>query len=74
MLGIYPGPIDTDMADGAPFEKESPESAAAHIVAGIENGDEEILTDQFAKDFGGLYARDPKAIERRIAEMVSQAA
>jgi NAD(P)-dependent dehydrogenase (short-subunit alcohol dehydrogenase family) len=74
VLGIYPGPIDTEMSQGVPFEKATAESAAAAIVAGIENGDEEILTDSFAEDMGGLHARDPKALERQIAEMASQPA
>lgn len=74
VLGIYPGPIDTDMAEEAPFEKESPESAANFIVEGIEAGEQEILTDEFARQMGGLYAQAPKQLENQVIEMVNQPA
>ncbi|MGZ3306593.1 MAG: SDR family NAD(P)-dependent oxidoreductase, partial [Asticcacaulis sp.] len=43
VLGIYPGPIDTDMARDLPFDKTSPEAAAQAIVAGIEAGETYIF-------------------------------
>ena len=73
VIGVYPGPVDTDMADGIPFEKASPESVAAEIVSGIERGDEEILPDVMAREMGGLYQSDPKALEGQIAAMSGDA-
>jgi NAD(P)-dependent dehydrogenase (short-subunit alcohol dehydrogenase family) len=74
VLGIYPGPIETDMSDGAPFEKATPETAAAAIVAGIAAGTEEILTDPMAEEMGGLFAANPKELERQVGAMAAEMA
>ena len=74
VLGVYPGPIDTDMAADAPFEKATVESAANEIVKGIANGTEEILTDPMAAEMGGLYAQNPKEVERQVAAMAAEGA
>ena len=34
VFGVYPGPIDTRMAEGIPFDKTSPADAAKAIIAG----------------------------------------
>src|SRR6202012_3826836 len=36
VIGIYPGPVDTDLAKNIPLEKVSPEHAASNIVKGLE--------------------------------------
>jgi NAD(P)-dependent dehydrogenase (short-subunit alcohol dehydrogenase family) len=67
VAGVYPGPIDTDMARDIPFEKTSPEAAANAILDGIEARREEIFPDPFAEQLGALYLRDPKATETTYA-------
>ena len=74
VLGIYPGPIDTDMAEGVPMDKATPESAAEAIVAGLAAGTEEILTDPMAEEMGGLYAANPTEVERQVTAMVAEMA
>lgn len=71
--GVYPGPVDTDMAEEIPFEKESPRNVADAILAGIEAGTEEIYPDSFAEGFGEQYASSPKSSERQFAEMAASA-
>ena len=72
VFGIYPGPIDTDMADGVAFEKETPSNAAVRIFDGIEQGVEDITTDGFADNFVKELRLDPKAVEKEWGEFAHQ--
>src|SRR3954468_6651037 len=65
VFGVYPGPIDTDMAEVLTLEKTSPAEAAQAIVAGIIQGDEEIFPDQASQAMGTAYLADPKGLERQ---------
>ncbi len=67
VVGIYPGPIDTDMARDFPMAKVSAESAAQLIVAGMIAGDEYIFPDPMSKESGALWLRDPRALEKQFA-------
>jgi NAD(P)-dependent dehydrogenase (short-subunit alcohol dehydrogenase family) len=67
VAGVYPGPIDTDMARDIPMEKTSPQVTAHAILDGIETRTEEIFPDPFAQQVGALYQRDPKAAETTYA-------
>lgn len=69
VFGVYPGPIDTRMAEDIPMEKTSPSDAARAIVQGIERGTEEIFPDVVSVGLGGAYLSDPKALERQVAAM-----
>lgn len=70
VAGVYPGPIDTDMAREITLEKTSPEATAHAILDGIEERREEIFPDPFSRQFGALYQRDPKATEAQYAAPV----
>ena len=65
--GIFPGPIDTDMAKDFPMEKTSAKTAAENIVAGIIAGTEDIFPDPMSAEVGKLWAKDPKALEQQFA-------
>ncbi len=67
VFGVYPGPIDTRMAEVLPLEKTSPAEAAQAIVAGIIAGDEEIFPDKVSLEAGPAFFSDPKGLERQIA-------
>lgn len=69
VFGVYPGPIDTRMAEGVPFDKTSPADAARAIVAGIEAGVEEIFPDPMSQGMGAGYFANPKETERQVAAM-----
>lgn len=71
VFGVYPGPIDTRMAEAVPFAKTSPADAARAIVAGIEAGTEDIFPDPMSQSMGGTYLVDPKELERQVASMVA---
>ena len=74
VFGIYPGPIDTDMAAGLEFEKESPQNVAIRIFDEMANGTEEITTDAFADELVRNLKVDAKAVEKESAKMAYQPA
>jgi NAD(P)-dependent dehydrogenase (short-subunit alcohol dehydrogenase family) len=71
VFGVYPGPIDTRMAEAIPFDKTSPSVAAVAIVAGVEVGSEEIFPDPMSQGMGAAYLADPKGLERQVASMAA---
>lgn len=71
VIGVYPGPTDTDMARRMPNAK-APVGAVAHaILDGIEQGVEEIFPDPFGQQIGASYFRDPKGLERQAEAMAA---
>lgn len=67
VAGVYPGPIDTDMAKDITWDKTSPSVAANAILDGLEAGDEEIFPDPTAQQLGHLFFQSPKALEQQVA-------
>lgn len=67
VAGIYPGPVDTDMAKPIDLPKATPAAAAAAILDGLEAGAEEIFPDPLSREAGPLFLADPKALERQYA-------
>lgn len=65
--GIFPGPIDTDMAKDFPMEKATPESTAENILAGITAGTEDIFPDPMSAGVAATWAKDPKELERQFS-------
>ncbi len=74
VFGVYPGPIDTDMAAGIDMDKESPANVAARVFDGMESGVEDITTDAFADEFVRNVKADAKAVEKENAKMAHQPA
>ena len=70
VVGVYPGPVDTDMAERFPIEKVSAASVATAILDGLEAGEEDILPDPYAVDEGAVYAASPKTLERNRSSQV----
>ena len=67
VAGVYPGPVDTEMAERFPVQKVSAASAADATLDGLEQGLEEIYPDPFAAEYGDIYAVNPKGLEQRFA-------
>jgi NAD(P)-dependent dehydrogenase (short-subunit alcohol dehydrogenase family) len=67
VAGIYPGPIDTDMAKDFPMEKASAQSTAQAIVAGLLAGDAYIFPDPMSQQVGATWQRDPVGLERQFS-------
>ncbi|MDW3652790.1 MAG: SDR family NAD(P)-dependent oxidoreductase [Bacteroidia bacterium] len=67
VMGVYPGPIDTDMAAGVDVEKDSPENVASNLAQGLIDGVEDMFPDIMSKQIGEFYASNPKAVEQQFA-------
>jgi len=65
--GVFPGPVDTDMAKGIPMDKVSPDSVAIHVYEEIAKGSEDIYPDPFAVQFAASVQADFKAVEKANA-------
>jgi len=72
VIGVFPGPIDTDMAAGVDMEKETPIRVAERVLDGMENGAEDIFPDAMAEDMHQGILNDPKAVEKQCGEWLPQ--
>lgn len=63
VFGVYPGPIDTDMAEGLNVNKESSANVANRVFDGMEKGIQDITTDPLADAFENYLKKDPKAMD-----------
>lgn len=73
VVGVYPGPVETEMAAELPMDKASPEAVAEAILDGLEQGLEEIYPDPFAVEYGRTYAVNPKGLESSFPAPASAA-
>jgi NAD(P)-dependent dehydrogenase (short-subunit alcohol dehydrogenase family) len=67
--GVFPGPVDTDMARGFDMAKTPPAEIAKATLAGIEKGEEDIFPDAMSQQVYGAWTQDHKAVERQFAAM-----
>ena len=74
VIGVYPGPIDTDMSRALAIPKTSARDVAIAILEGLEAGQEDIFPDAFALDFARSFEASPKTSERQVAAMMLAAA
>ncbi len=74
VFGIYPGPIDTEMAAGLDFDKETPQNVAIRIFDQMQAGVEDITTDAYADNFVQSLKSDAKGVEQQNAQMAHQPA
>ena len=70
VFGVFPGPIDTDMAKDFDMEKSSPDLIAEGTLKGIEQDEEDIFIDPMAVQFRKDYFADPKALEAQLANFL----
>jgi NAD(P)-dependent dehydrogenase (short-subunit alcohol dehydrogenase family) len=70
VLGVYPGPIDTDMAAGFPMEKATPEYVANQLIDALRTGVDDVFPDPMALQSGATYASEPKQLEKEFGAWV----
>ena len=70
VVGVYPGPIDTEMAKGFDMDKDSPENVAKNVIQALEEGAEDVFPDVMSKQIGAGYMASPKAVESQFAGMM----
>ena len=71
VVGVYPGPVDTDMAKDLQMDKATPASVAAAILDGLESGKTAVFPDVVAEGFVGAYEAGAETLERGTAEMLA---
>jgi short-subunit dehydrogenase len=67
VFGIFPGPIDTDMAREFDMAKTSAAETAGMIFTQMEQGQEDIFPDASSAELGALWKTNPKALEQQFA-------
>lgn len=69
VFGVFPGAIDTDMIKAFEMPKTSPAFVAEAVLAGIEQGHEDIFPDPMSQEVYANWKADHKAVERMFASM-----
>ena len=64
VLGVLPGPVDTDMTPGGDAR---PEDVAASVVEAVANRVEDLYPDAMAQGIAQGLASDAKAVEKELA-------
>lgn len=68
VIGVYPGPIDTDMAADIDMEKEPPSHVAQQTIKAINENSEDVFPDAYARETYQHICEDSKAVEKEMAE------
>jgi short-subunit dehydrogenase len=71
VAGVYPGPVDTEMARDVPMDKTSAQEVASAILRFLEEGAEEIFPDPVSQQMGAMFLEDPKGLEQATAAMAA---
>lgn len=74
VIGVYPGPVDTEMGKSVEMEKATPEYVANKIVDAIANGTEDVFPDPMSEGYASPFEAGHKALERATTEMLTQPA
>jgi NAD(P)-dependent dehydrogenase (short-subunit alcohol dehydrogenase family) len=70
VVGVYPGPVDTDMAASFEAEKATPNAVARSILDAVEAGDEDVYPDATSAQMHAGLLGDPKAVEKQTGAML----
>ena len=70
VAGVYPGPVDTDMAASVDMDKTAPEAVVREVLREIDAGEIEIYPDPFASELHSGLLNDPKEVEAQAAQML----
>ncbi len=66
VFGVYPGPVDTDMARGFDFAKVTPNHVALETIKALKAGTEDVMPDPYAQEHYNIYRKSPKDAERKM--------
>ncbi len=69
VIGVYAGYIDTDMATDITAPKSSPPDIAAAVLAGIENGTEDILADERSRTVFAELRKDDRPFDANMQKI-----
>ncbi len=69
VMGVYPGPIETEMTTNLPIDKASTEEVVAKVLEGILKGDEDVFPDATSMQISAGLNADAKGMEKHIASL-----
>jgi NAD(P)-dependent dehydrogenase (short-subunit alcohol dehydrogenase family) len=67
VVGVYPGPVDTDMTPGGAAK---PADVVAAVIAAIRDDVEEVFPDGMAREVGPVLDRDYRSVEKQFAQFL----
>ena len=70
VVGVYPGPVDTDMVRNFDAPKVPAAQIAAAVLAAVNTGSEDVFPDEMSTNLRSGLLDDPKAIERHVGTML----
>jgi NAD(P)-dependent dehydrogenase (short-subunit alcohol dehydrogenase family) len=70
VAAVYPGPVDTDMAENFPMDKTAPSQVVQNIFDSIDEGIFEIYPDPASVEMNKVFRADPAALEKEAGSML----
>lgn len=70
VVGVFPGPVDTAMAENVPLDKVPPIRVAQVTLQAVEQRIEEVQPDPVSEQVFAGIRQDPKAVEKQFAGML----
>ncbi|WP_427157374.1 SDR family oxidoreductase [Aliinostoc sp. HNIBRCY26] len=70
VVGVFPGPVDTAMAENVPLDKVPPIQIAQATLQAVEQGVEDVQPDPVSRQVFAGVRQDPKAVEKQFAGML----
>lgn len=70
VVGVYPGPVDTDMTKDFEIDKAAPTDVANAVLASLKNGDEDVFPDAFSQAMYQVFVHNPKQLEQQFGTML----
>lgn len=71
VLGVYPGPTDTRLAEGVDMPKPSPDQVAVATLDSLSKGVNDVFPDEFSNHMYSTFLAHPQKLEEAFAEMTS---
>lgn len=72
VVGVFPGPVDTPMAEGVPLDKIMPIEVAKATLQAIKQGIEEVYPDPISQNVFANLQLPLKEVEKQFAGMLPQ--
>lgn len=70
VMGVYPGPVDTRMAEGMEMAKAAPADVAGIILKSLEAAEEDVFPDAFSQAMYQVFSQNPKQLEQQFGAIV----
>ena len=69
VLGVYPGPIDTRLAEGMEMDKPQPIQVAERTFKSLDEGKVDVLPDDFSEQMYQAFLQHPHELEKVFSQM-----